>query len=106
MFLCVDYKNTDKETVFWSPAYNAYSSKALSLGYRYVVSFDGRYLMSIREKYIPTDPGKPIEEFDITSWWYKTTLFTMDHIKEEMSDDFNNIFGKFLVWCEIVPYFR
>ena len=53
VFLCVDYKNTDKETVFWSPAYNAYSSKALSLGYRYVVSFDGRYLMSIREKYIP-----------------------------------------------------
>lgn len=79
------------------------------LGYKYSVYHDGTYLMSIKDSYSNDVNYKTathlsdLQEFDLGTWWYKTTMFNLDYVKSESSDAFNERFGAFLMWCEIVP---
>jgi len=81
------------------------------LGFKYSVFHNGTYLMSIKDKYEAETAAykeathlADLQIFDLGTWWYKTTMFNLDYVKSEVSDSFNDRFGEFLVWCEIVPY--
>lgn len=103
VYLCTDHKVLEK-----AGNNRIYASRSMMLGFRYAIYYNGQYLMSVRDKYAPYNlQGKPaIEEFDISTWWFKTTMFNLDYIKSEMDEQFNNRFGEFLVWCEIIPSYN
>lgn len=98
IYLCIDYA-ADLQKMLTSALLSPGG-----YGFRYSILHNGKYILSIRKKYVLKNEG---DLFDIDLWWKSTTLLSLDflQVSDKNAKVMANV-GPFLVWCGIIPYFR